>query len=347
MKFEYSAGVIIYTVKNGRRYYLFLKHNGWLDMPKGHIEKGETAEEAALRETKEESGIDAILLPHFRHDVNYWFMRGKQKVKKKVTFFIAKVPNDIKVKVSWEHEGYEWVDLEKHGEKLKFKDQVQLIKKANAYVNKLELLSRINREKLKLHAAQHADSYIDRIERMEKLNEEYARLPKRHRNWRLSGNFVPGHGPLDAKIMIVGQAPGRNEDIQRKPFIGAAGKLLTEMIKKAGLKRDDIYISSIVQFFPPDNRLPTKEEARQGLPFLERQIAIVKPKLIIVLGNFAAENLLGMKEVMKNHGTLIRSKKYGCDVFVTLHPAAVVRMKKHTPVMEADFVKLGKIAKDL
>ncbi|HXW68863.1 MAG TPA: uracil-DNA glycosylase family protein, partial [Dissulfurispiraceae bacterium] len=228
--------------------------------------------------------------------------------------YLARVDSGAKVKVSYEHAGYEWMKL---GEAKLFKNYEELLKRA--------------------------DLYIDRLEEIEILNDEYSDLPNAVKDWELSHNFVPGDGPVNAKIMVVGQAPGRTEDAHKKPFVGMAGKLLTSLLKKAGLERSEVYITSVVQFFPPDNRLPTEKEARICLPFLKKQIGIIKPHLIILLGNFASYNIYGEAEVMKIHGYLIKSNEYGCDIFVSLHPAAAVRMKKLVPVMEKDFTELKKL----
>lgn len=318
MKFEFDAGVIIYSYFEGERRFLALRREeGWLDTPKGHIEKGEDAKAAALRETLEETGLKVDLDQYFRDELEYWYVRNKIKIKKHVTYYLAKVDMDSNVKVSYEHAGYEWIGL--GGTKL-FKNYESLLKRAN--------------------------NYIDKLEKMMILNAEYSKLPHKIRRWGLSKNFVPGDGPLNARIMVVGQAPGRFEDEQRKPFIGMAGKLLTILLKKGGLRRDRVYITSVVQFFPPDNRLPTDDEAALCLPFLKKQIEIIGPKLVVLLGNFAASKVNGTKEVMKNHGKLIRSKAYGCDLFISLHPAAAVRMKKFVPLMEKDFESLKGIIKD-
>lgn len=190
-------------------------------------------------------------------------------------------------------------------------------------------------------------SGISRKEEMQELNDQYARLPNSQDNWNLSRRLVPGDGPLDAKIMIIGQAPGRFEDQEGKPFIGAAGKFLNLMITIAGLKREDLYITSVVQFFPPENRLPTDEEAELCMPLLERQIEIIKPKLIVVLGNFSSINITGIGEVTKNHGRVIEDSKRNCKIFITLHPAAAVRIKANVPTIEADFRNLKELVKTL
>lgn len=317
MLFEFSAGVIAYNYQRGKRRFLFLKRKDFLDAPKGHIEKGEHAVDAAVRETMEESGLSVLPDRFFRHEIAYWHVRNGEKIKKHVTFLLARVPDDAKVKISWEHEGYEWLALDEALEKMSFKNQKQSIIEANAY--------------------------IDKLEEMERLNREYEQLPKRHRGWGLSGTFVPGIGNLNAALMLVGQAPGRTEDEMREPFVGAAGKLLDRLLHIAGLRREKAYITSIVQFFPPDNRLPTEEEAMHCMPFLKRQIGIVRPKLIVALGNFASSNLVGVAAVSSNHGKLVESEEYGCRVFITLHPAAAVRIKSNLPTIEDDFRDLKKI----
>ncbi len=328
MKFEFSAGAIIYREQRGKRQFLFLKRDDgslhritWLDTPKGRIEKGEHAHDAAIREIREETGLSVMLDPYFKEEIHYWYMDGKEKISKTVTHFLAKVPADSNVKVSQEHAGFVWLEFSQREKELKYPQSREILEKAN--------------------------DYIDRLEAIEELNTEYAKLPSQHKNWDLSKRLVPGHGPVNAKIMIVGQAPGRNEDIEGKPFIGQAGKLLTVMIEKAGLKRENIYITSVVQFFPPDNRLPTEEETASCLPFLKKQISIIKPKLIIVVGNYPSEHVIGMKNVMTIHGKLVDSEEYNAKVFITIHPAAAVRIKKHVPVMEGDFVKLKEIVKSI
>ena len=190
-----------------------------------------------------------------------------------------------------------------------------------------------------------ADDYINRINEMKKLNDEYKNLPEQHKNWNLGKNFVPGEGPLNAEVMIVGQAPGRNEDEQRRPFVGMAGQLLNEMLKKAKLKRDDVYITSIVQFFPPFNRAPTEDEISYCKPFLIRQMKIIKPKFVVLLGNIPSQSILGIGNVMKNHGSIIESKEFNCKFFITIHPAAAVRIKKNISIIKEDFEKLGILIK--
>lgn len=154
---------------------------------------------------------------------------------------------------------------------------------------------------------------------------------------------MPGCGDVNARIMFIGQAPGRNEDIKGIPFVGISGKLLDRLIISAGLKREDLYITSLVQFFPPDNRMPTKEEIKLCTPFLIKQINLIKPKIVVLLGAVSSNAILGVKETMKIHGKPV---KIGNTIYLpTLHPAAAVRLKKNVPLIEEDFRTLGKLIK--
>ena len=173
---------------------------------------------------------------------------------------------------------------------------------------------------------------------IERINKEYAGLAKSSSDWGLSKNFVPGEGRLDAKLMIIGQAPGANEDEQLRPFVGRSGKLLDLLLRKVGIKRGDTYITSVVQFFPPGNRLPSKKEVAMCKPFLERQIDTIGPRYMIVLGNLSAGTVLGIGEVAKNHGKLI--DKNGRTCLITFHPAAALRFKDNYGLMLSDFRKL-------
>ncbi len=314
MRFVYDAGIVVYRGAGGGRRFLFLRRSdGWLDMPKGHIEKGERAEEAAIRETREEAGVEATPDPFFRDGVEYWYVENGEKTKKQVTFFIAEVGEGAKVMVSREHAGYEWLAYDAAMRRVSFKDQK-------------ELLSRVG-------------SYLERLDAMRALNKRYAALPSKCRAWKLSRRLVPGEGPLDAEVMFIGQAPGRQENDQRRPFVGTSGKLLNRMIRIAGLERGKVYITSVVQFFPPENRMPTGQEIAACKRFLLGQIGIVKPKLIVLLGAIAAKTLAGVESVMSGRGKLAEAG--GRRFFITLHPAAAVRLKKLVPPMEADFRKLG------
>jgi uracil-DNA glycosylase family 4 len=115
-------------------------------------------------------------------------------------------------------------------------------------------------------------------------------------------NLVMGDGNADADIVFIGEAPGKNEDEQGLPFVGAAGKFLNEMLGEIGLKRSDIYITNIVKYRPPSNRDPLPDEKTAFLPFLKQQIDIIEPKLIVTLGRHSMETLLPGLKISECHG---------------------------------------------
>ena len=137
---------------------------------------------------------------------------------------------------------------------------------------------------------------------------------------------VPGKGNFDADVIFVGEAPGRSEDINGEPFVGAAGKKLDVILEDAGINRNDVYITNIVKCRPPNNRIPSKEEEMACIGFINQEIAIVNPQIICVMGNTAYGTLLGGKEITKNHVKII--EKDGKRFFVTFHPAATIYNQK-------------------
>jgi uracil-DNA glycosylase len=137
-------------------------------------------------------------------------------------------------------------------------------------------------------------------------------------------NPVPGTGNPDADFMIVGEAPGANEDEQGVPFVGQAGQLLTKIIEAIQLSRDDVFIANVLKHRPPGNRNPLPEEVTACSPYLVRQIELVRPKVILALGTFAAQTLLETKSTIgKLRGQIHRY--YGVPLVVTYHPAALLR----------------------
>jgi uracil-DNA glycosylase family 4 len=137
-------------------------------------------------------------------------------------------------------------------------------------------------------------------------------------------NPVPGDGNPDADFMIVGEAPGANEDAQGKPFVGQAGQLLTKIIEAIDLKREDVFIANVLKHRPPGNRNPMPDEVVACSPYLVRQIELVRPKVILALGTFAAQTLLETKLTIGR----LRGQEhrfYGVPLIVTYHPAALLR----------------------
>lgn len=114
--------------------------------------------------------------------------------------------------------------------------------------------------------------------------------------------LVMGDGSVDADIVFIGEAPGKNEDLQGLPFVGAAGKFLNEMLGTVGLERKDIFITNIVKYRPPENRDPTPEEKQMFWPFLARQLEIIEPKVIVTLGRHSMEFFLPMAKISQVHG---------------------------------------------
>jgi len=137
-------------------------------------------------------------------------------------------------------------------------------------------------------------------------------------------NFVFGVGNKNADVMIIGEAPGAEEDKQGVPFVGRAGKLLTDILKAINFERDEVYIANILKCRPPKNRNPLPEEMEKCMPYLFKQIDLIKPKVILCLGLVAANNLLNQKASL----TKLRGNVYeiqGIKTMVTYHPAALLR----------------------
>lgn len=150
---------------------------------------------------------------------------------------------------------------------------------------------------------------------------------------------VFGTGNPNAGIMFVGEAPGFYEDKQGIPFVGAAGKLLNELLDSVGLSRSDIYIANVIKCRPPDNRDPLPDEVETCKPFLFQQIELIKPKVVCTLGNFAMQTLLGKKiGIMKMRGQAFQVQDF--FVFPLLHPAAALHQGNLNEPLREDFRKL-------
>ena len=137
-------------------------------------------------------------------------------------------------------------------------------------------------------------------------------------------NIVLGEGNPNANIVFVGEAPGKQEDLQGLPFVGRSGKLLDKMLSSINLSRDDVYILNVLKCRPPDNRDPSKMEIEKCEPYLKRQLQIIKPKLIVALGRISAMTILRTKESLTNMRNQIFDYE-GIDFLVTYHPAALLR----------------------
>jgi DNA polymerase len=151
-------------------------------------------------------------------------------------------------------------------------------------------------------------------------------------------NAVPGKGNPKAEILFIGEAPGRNEDLKGEPFVGSAGKILSEVLESVGLSRDDVYITNVVKCRPPNNRIPLQEEKDACNQYLAKELEIIKPKIICIMGNTAYGSLLNGNSITKNRGKII--EKDGQRYFLTIHPAAVIYNQELKSVLKDDMKTL-------
>lgn len=163
-------------------------------------------------------------------------------------------------------------------------------------------------------------------------------------------NVVPGTGHPKAKIMFIGEGPGRDEDLQGKPFVGAAGKLLTELISGIGLSRSDVYIANVVKCRPPNNRDPFPEEVDACWPYLMRQIKTIKPDLIVMLGRHSMGRFLPDLKISEVHGQpkVYKGVWQKKQVYLPLyHPAVALYDPRKKEVLAEDFKKIPLILKKI
>ncbi len=162
--------------------------------------------------------------------------------------------------------------------------------------------------------------------------------------WKGRRNPVPGEGNLNAAVMFIGEAPGYWEDIKGRPFVGAAGKLLEEMLSKVGLSRSDVYIANVLKCRPPNNRDPRPSEIQTCTPYLDRQIKIIEPKLIVTLGRHSTSHVLPKAGIDAGGITRLRGRVYEVEllglkvsVIPAYHPAAALYNPKYRDALEEDF----------
>jgi uracil-DNA glycosylase len=152
---------------------------------------------------------------------------------------------------------------------------------------------------------------------------------------------VPGEGPADSEIMLIGEGPGFNENEQGRPFVGAAGKFLEELLAQAGLKRTDVWIGNVVKCRPPGNRDPLPDELAACNLYLDRQIAAIDPKIIITLGRFSMGKFMPGVKITQVHGQM---RKVGSRFVIAMfHPAAALHQAALKPAILADFGKLPQL----
>lgn len=168
--------------------------------------------------------------------------------------------------------------------------------------------------------------------------EEDKTLPLREGATQL----VFGEGSPESEIYFLGEAPGYWEDQKGRPFVGQAGKLLDELIASIGLKREEVYISNVVRFRPPENRDPTDEEIAAFAPYVDREIAIINPKIIVTLGRFSLGKFLPGEKISKVHGQARKINWQDKEVTVIpmYHPAAALRSAEILKQLKEDFKKI-------
>lgn len=154
----------------------------------------------------------------------------------------------------------------------------------------------------------------------------------------LRSNLVFGEGDPDCDVLFIGEAPGMNEDMQKRPFVGRAGQLLRASIRDLGWKESDVYITNIVKRRPPENRDPNEEEITSYKPYLAKQIEIINPKIIVPLGRFSMNYFLPLAKITRDQGKLFKVDKY--FILPMLHPAAALRGNEAMKMFKETFAKL-------
>jgi uracil-DNA glycosylase len=193
----------------------------------------------------------------------------------------------------------------------------QLTKRKTAVVTKVQSETE---ESISLFDDRENWQKAESLEELDKLINKCTKCPL-HKS---RTNFVFGVGNPKADVMVVGEGPGAEEDAQGEPFVGRAGKLLNDILKAVNFKREEVYIANVVKSRPPGNRTPTVDEMEACLPYLKKQIELIKPKLILCLGLTAAQGLLKKRDSLtKLRGQLF--EYMGAKVIVTYHPAALLR----------------------
>ncbi len=180
----------------------------------------------------------------------------------------------------------------------------------------------------------------DEMSALSELYEEIA-LCRRCDLYKNRTRAVPGEGPQDAEIMFVGEAPGFYEDQQGRPFVGPAGQYLNKLITSIGLRRDQVYITNVIKSRPPQNRDPLPLEMTACRKWLNRQIEIIRPRMIVTLGRYSMALFFPGKGIGKIHGTV--HKQDGIIYYAMYHPAAALHQQSLREVIEADMLKIPQI----
>lgn len=168
--------------------------------------------------------------------------------------------------------------------------------------------------------------------------------------WKTRNNPVVGEGSINADILFIGEAPGHKEDVKGRPFIGRAGKILDELLNSIGLQRNEVYIGNILKCRPPKNRNPLKTEIEKCSKYLDKQIKIINPKIIVTLGNFAASYIfnkfnLEYDKISNAHGKTfhLNSHSKSVEIIPVYHPAAAIYNQRLKRILTKDFKEIKKV----
>lgn len=192
-------------------------------------------------------------------------------------------------------------------------------------------------------------SRVEKIARLDKIREEILAQKICPELAAQAKNLVMGEGDPHAKILFIGEAPGKNEDEQGRPFVGAAGKFLDEMLARAKISRKDVFITNIVKYRPPNNRDPLPEEKAAFWPFLLQQIKIIAPELVVSLGRHAMEQFLPGEKISRIHGQPRRitldfaGENFSWTILPLYHPAAALYNGAMREVLLDDFARVPEI----
>ena len=156
---------------------------------------------------------------------------------------------------------------------------------------------------------------------------------------------VPGEGPEDARILFIGEAPGFHEDRQGRPFVGAAGQYLNELLAKIGLRREEVYIANVIKCRPPGNRDPLPNEIVTCRAYLDRQIDLIRPRLVVTLGRFSMERYFPGASISRIHG---QPKRVGSIIYYPMfHPAAALHQPRWKTLLDEDFARIPGLLEQL
>lgn len=181
-------------------------------------------------------------------------------------------------------------------------------------------------------------------EKRQQLQTLFAEMETINLPLREESPLIPGEGNPDAKVLFIGEAGGFNEAKLKRPFVGRAGALLDKLFSENGMERGDVWITNVVKARPPQNRDPLPDEIEAYRPYLERELSVIQPQIIVTLGRFAMNWFLPEATISQTHGYAMR-RKDGVTIFPLYHPAAALRNGNMLEALQQDFEKLAKMAR--